>query len=102
MPIEVRKPGLATTVQDRGREGYYHVGVPPSGALDQCSLVAANLLVGNAEGAAGARVRLPWARSCAFDEDAVVAVDRRRASSRASTARRSRRGRRSPCRPATC
>ncbi len=38
MPIEVRKPGLATTVQDRGREGYYHVGVPPSGALDQFSL----------------------------------------------------------------
>ena len=53
MPIEVIKPGLATTVQDRGREGYYHVGVPPSGALDQFSLVAANLLVGNPEGAAG-------------------------------------------------
>jgi biotin-dependent carboxylase-like uncharacterized protein len=47
MPIEVTKPGLATSVQDRGREGYYHVGVPPSGALDQFSLVAANLLVGN-------------------------------------------------------
>lgn len=52
MPIEVIKPGLATTVQDTGREGYYHVGVPPSGALDQFSLIAANLLVGNPEGAA--------------------------------------------------
>ena len=52
MPIEVTKPGLATTVQDRGREGYYHVGVPPSGALDQFSLVAANLLVGNPADAA--------------------------------------------------
>ncbi|HYM58019.1 MAG TPA: hypothetical protein VES79_08650, partial [Solirubrobacteraceae bacterium] len=52
MPIEVTKPGLATTVQDRGREGYYHVGVPPSGALDQFSLVAANLLVGNSADAA--------------------------------------------------
>ena len=52
MPIEVIKPGLATTVQDRGREGYYHVGVPPSGALDQFSLVAANLLVGNPADAA--------------------------------------------------
>ena len=50
MPIEVIKPGLATTVQDRGREGYYHVGVPPSGGLDQFSLVAANLLVGNEPG----------------------------------------------------
>lgn len=52
MPIEVRKPGLSTTIQDRGREGYYHVGVPPSGALDQFSLVAANRLVGNDDGAA--------------------------------------------------
>ena len=52
MPIEVRQPGLSTTVQDRGRTGYYHVGVPPSGALDQFSLLAANLLVGNPASAA--------------------------------------------------
>ena len=31
--------------QDRGRLGYYNVGIPPSGALDQFSLSAANLLV---------------------------------------------------------
>ena len=49
MGIEVRKPGLSTTVQDLGREGYYHVGIPPSGALDLFSLIAANLLVGNPE-----------------------------------------------------
>jgi biotin-dependent carboxylase-like uncharacterized protein len=50
--IEVRKPGLATTVQDAGRTGYYHLGIPPSGALDQYSSTAANLLVGNPAGAA--------------------------------------------------
>jgi biotin-dependent carboxylase-like uncharacterized protein len=50
--IEVRKPGLATTVQDVGRTGYYHLGIPPSGALDQYSSTAANLLVGNPAGAA--------------------------------------------------
>ncbi|MEG0246862.1 MAG: allophanate hydrolase, partial [Pseudomonas sp.] len=33
--IKVLKPGLATSVQDLGREGYYHLGIPPSGALDQ-------------------------------------------------------------------
>ena len=32
--ISVVKPGLSTTVQDTGREGYYNVGIPPSGALD--------------------------------------------------------------------
>jgi len=47
--IEVIKPGLATSVQDSGRQGYYHLGIPPSGALDQYALRAANLLVGNAE-----------------------------------------------------
>ncbi|MCX6386916.1 MAG: biotin-dependent carboxyltransferase family protein [Solirubrobacterales bacterium] len=52
IPIKVIKPGLATSVQDLGRRGYYHVGVPPSGALDQFSLLAANLLVGNSSDAA--------------------------------------------------
>jgi len=49
MDIEVQKPGLATSVQDTGRRGYYHVGIPPSGSLDQFSSQAANLLVGNAK-----------------------------------------------------
>lgn len=52
MPIEVLQPGLSTTVQDLGRIGYYDVGIPPSGALDQYSLLAANLLVGNPDDAA--------------------------------------------------
>ena len=50
--IKVLKPGLATSIQDLGREGYYHLGIPPSGAMDSYALRAANLLVGNAPGAA--------------------------------------------------
>jgi biotin-dependent carboxylase-like uncharacterized protein len=50
--IDVLQPGLSTTVQDQGRIGYYDVGIPPSGALDQYSLLAANLLVGNPDDAA--------------------------------------------------
>src|SRR5579875_1576963 len=52
MAIEVIKPGLATTVQDLGRPGYYHLGIPLSGGMDRYALRAANLLVGNDEGAA--------------------------------------------------
>lgn len=48
----VRSGGLYTTVQDAGRDGYYDIGMPPSGAMDQYSYRAANLLVGNPEGAA--------------------------------------------------
>jgi biotin-dependent carboxylase-like uncharacterized protein len=71
--IEVVKPGLSTTVQDAGREGYYNLGIPPSGALDQFSLAAANLLVGNDEGAAGLEIAYlgPELR---FGEEATVAV----------------------------
>jgi biotin-dependent carboxylase-like uncharacterized protein len=73
MPIEVSKPGLSTTIQDRGREGYYHVGVPPSGALDQFSLEAANRLVGNDPGAAGLECAY-MGPELRFGEDAVVAA----------------------------
>jgi biotin-dependent carboxylase-like uncharacterized protein len=73
MPIEVRKPGLSTTVQDGGREGYYHVGVPPSGALDQFSLVAANRLVGNDDGAAVLEAAY-MGPELVFGEAAVVAA----------------------------
>lgn len=40
-------PGLQTTVQDAGREGFRHLGVPQSGAADRLSLALANALVGN-------------------------------------------------------
>jgi biotin-dependent carboxylase-like uncharacterized protein len=46
--LHVAAPGLLTTIQDRGRTGYQHLGVPVSGALDPVSLQAANLLAGNA------------------------------------------------------
>ncbi len=52
MPVDVIKPGLATSVQDGGRSGYYHLGIPPSGAMDQISYRAGNLLLGNEETAA--------------------------------------------------
>lgn len=52
MAIKVITPGLATTVQDLGRPGYYHIGIPISGGMDRFALRAANMLVGNDEGAA--------------------------------------------------
>lgn len=48
--FHVLNPGLLTTLQDSGRTGYEHLGVPPSGALDELSFVIANALVGNPRG----------------------------------------------------
>jgi biotin-dependent carboxylase-like uncharacterized protein len=71
--IKVLKPGLATSVQDLGREGYYHLGIPPSGALDQYALSAANQLVGNPAGAAALECTL-LGPELEFRQDALVAV----------------------------
>lgn len=37
--IKIKSPGLWTTVQDMGRVGNYHLGVPPSGAADKYSFI---------------------------------------------------------------
>jgi len=73
MAIEVIKPGLATSVQDAGRPGYYNIGIPLSGALDQYALRAANLLVGNDEGAAALEASL-LAPELVFRAPAIVAI----------------------------
>lgn len=45
--IEVIHPGIRAMIQDKGRTGYYHLGVPPAGAIDQTSFLLGNLLLGN-------------------------------------------------------
>ncbi|HTA01911.1 MAG TPA: carboxyltransferase domain-containing protein, partial [Streptosporangiaceae bacterium] len=56
--VEVLQPGPLTTVQDLGRAGLAHLGVPASGAADASSLRLANSLVGNEAGAACLEVTL--------------------------------------------
>lgn len=56
--VVVTDPGALTTVQDLGRRGWAHLGVPRSGALDQPALALANRLVGNPESAAGLETTL--------------------------------------------
>jgi biotin-dependent carboxylase-like uncharacterized protein len=73
MTIEVIKPGLASSIQDAGRPGYYNLGIPLSGALDQVALRAANLLVGNDESAACIEATL-LGPELAFRAPAIVAV----------------------------
>jgi len=73
MAIRVKTPGLSTTVQDLGRPGYYHLGIPLSGAMDRLALASANLLVGNDEGAAGLEIVF-LGPELEFTADATVAV----------------------------
>src|SRR5262245_46181054 len=73
MEIKVISPGLATTVQDLGRPGYYHLGIPLSGGMDRLALRAANMLVGNDEGAAVLEAVFTGPE-LEFTSDATVAV----------------------------
>ena len=71
--IEIIKGGLYTTIQDYpGREGYWHIGVPPSGPMDAFAFRLANRLVGNTEKEAGLEIT-GMGPTLKFKEDAVVA-----------------------------
>jgi urea carboxylase len=66
--LEVIRAGTLTTIQEwPGRLGYWAVGVPPSGPMDDLAFRAGNRLLGNAEGAAGLEITLagPTLRSLA-------------------------------------
>ncbi|MFY8095849.1 MAG: urea carboxylase [Niveispirillum sp.] len=72
--LEVMEPGTYTTVQDYpGRHGYWDIGVPPSGPMDDYAFRLANRIVGNDAAAAGLECTLqgPTLR---FHGDAVIAL----------------------------
>ncbi|MCW2805413.1 MAG: uca [Propionibacteriaceae bacterium] len=57
--LEVLKSGVLATIQDwPGRIGYWPVGIPPSGPMDELSFRLGNTALGNDEGAAGIEMTL--------------------------------------------
>ena len=73
MPVNVVTSGIQTTVQDLGRPGYYHLGIPMSGAMDRLAFRAANVVVGNPEHFAGLEAVF-MGPELEFTETAVVAI----------------------------
>ncbi|RTL55728.1 MAG: 5-oxoprolinase/urea amidolyase family protein, partial [Rhodocyclaceae bacterium] len=72
--IDVLEPGVQSTIQDwPGRQGYWDIGVPPSGPMDALSHRLANRLVGNAEQAAALELTAAGP-SLKFNCDAVIAL----------------------------
>ena len=67
------RPGLLTTIQDAGRWGYQHLGVPVSGPMDPASHRLANALLGNLPDAATLEATIigPELR---FEQDATIAI----------------------------
>lgn len=71
--LTVRAAGPLTTVQDLGRPGWGHLGVPRSGALDRGALARANTLVGNDPATAALEITV-GGLVADFGTDAVVAL----------------------------
>jgi len=71
--FKVIEPGILTTIQDRGRYGFSHFGVPLSGASDSFSLRVGNLLVGNREEEACLEITLMGLKIKALRE-VVIAI----------------------------
>ncbi|MGY0018883.1 5-oxoprolinase subunit C family protein [Streptomyces sp. YJ-C3] len=67
--LTVTRPGALTTIQDTGRTGHAHLGVPRSGALDAPAMHLANRLAGNPEGTAVLETTLT---GCALRPDRPV------------------------------
>ena len=45
--LEILRPGINTTIQDKGRNHFYHIGITKSGAMDQRTYMLSNALVEN-------------------------------------------------------
>ncbi|WP_405495161.1 biotin-dependent carboxyltransferase family protein [Streptomyces sp. NBC_00096] len=72
--LEVVRAGALTTVQDLGRPGWAHLGVPRSGALDTGAHALANRLLGNPPGAATLETTLDGVALRAVGGPVTVAV----------------------------
>jgi len=73
MTLRILAAGLLTTVQDAGRPGYQHIGVPVGGAADSFSAQIANMMVGNESSAALIECTLGGLR-CHVAEDTLIAL----------------------------
>ena len=54
--IKIISPGLLSTIQDLGRYGFQHLGIPESGAMDKFALRVGNSLLGNPENRAAIEI----------------------------------------------
>ncbi|NMH67814.1 biotin-dependent carboxyltransferase [Bacillus sp. RO3] len=71
--IAVRKPGLLSTIQDLGRNGYQKYGVIVSGSMDPLAHRIANMLVGNEENEAVLEITL-IGPSLEFQETTLISI----------------------------
>ena len=73
MAVQITKHGIMNTLQDKGRYGFQHLGIPPCGYLDYLSAQLANYIVGNALDAPVFELHFP-ASSFTFDDNHIICI----------------------------
>ena len=71
--LTIVRPGLLTLIQDGGRWGWQHLGVPVSGPMDPFSFRLANRLVGNADHEAALEITMKGPE-VGFQDGALIAI----------------------------
>ncbi|MFD4707513.1 biotin-dependent carboxyltransferase family protein [Gottfriedia sp. NPDC058432] len=56
--FEVLQKGVSISIQDNGRNGFRHLGIPVSGAMDKLAYQIGNLLIGNKLNAASIEIAI--------------------------------------------
>ena len=73
MSIQITKQGIMDTLQDKGRYGFQHIGIPPCGYLDYLSAQLTNVIVGNPKEAPIFELHFP-ASSFIFNEAHTICI----------------------------
>src|SRR2546423_2947292 len=73
MSLRIIKAGILDTIQDPGRNGYQHLGINPSGAMDRFAAETVNFIVGNNKNDAIIEMHFP-ASSFLFEEQVMIAI----------------------------
>ena len=71
--MKLIKPGILSTFQDLGRNGYRYLGINPNGAMDKTAVRLLNILLQNPEEEATLEIHFP-APEIAFEQDAIIAI----------------------------
>jgi antagonist of KipI len=67
------KPGILTTTQDLGRNGYKYLGINPSGSMDKMAMRLLNILLGNDENEGILEMHFPTPEIL-FENDCFITI----------------------------
>lgn len=67
------KPGILTTYQDSGRNGYRYLGINPNGAMDKMTVRLLNILLQNPDNEAAIEIHFPGSEIY-FKNDHIIAI----------------------------